>query len=59
MPDENLFGYLPLGLHDSALICSSFWLCRKSTTVHRIPEPLATVPKKGATPDLAIAALPG
>lgn len=59
MPDENHFGYLPSGLHERALICSPFGLRRKSTRVHRVPEPLESVPKNEAVPDLTDAAFPG
>lgn len=55
----NWSGYLPSGLHDIALVCSSLWLRRKSTRVHRPPEPLVRVPKEEAAPDLTVAGLPG
>lgn len=55
----NQFGYLPSGLQESALICSSLLLRRKSTRVHRVPEPLESVPKYEAAPGLMDAALPG
>ena len=54
----NWFGYLPSGLHDRALICSS-WLRRKSTSVYRTPEPLENDPKKDTAPGLTEAAFPG
>lgn len=52
-------GYLPSGLHESAVICSSASLQRKSTKVHRTPVPLGRVPTKEGAPDLIDAALPG
>lgn len=55
----NWFGYLPSGLHESALICSSLGFRRKSTRIYCPPEPLEMVPKKEAAPDLTNAALPG
>lgn len=54
-----LFGYLPSGLQERALICSSLWLWRKSTRVHRVPAPLERVPKYEAVPDLTDATFPG